>query len=149
MSAGIVIRRGKLEEIIDLRWKILRAGLPRETAYFDGDREETTRHFVAASDGEIFGCVTILRRAWQDKPAWQLRGMAVDTGLQRTGIGRRLLAEVERTVRAEKFSLQLWCNARTSATLFYRKLGWQIVGEQFAIPSAGPHYKMTRLLTDE
>ena len=29
---------------------------------------------------------------------------------------------------------------------FYRKLGWQTVGEQFDIPTAGPHFKMSRLI---
>jgi GNAT superfamily N-acetyltransferase len=145
-SAEIRVRRADVEEIIDLRWRILRAGLPRETAYFDGDRDETTRHWVAVRDGRIVGCVTILRRPWDQKAAWQLRGMAVEPQLQRCGIGRELIDEVERTVRSEDHSLQLWCNARTPATPFYRKLGWQVAGEKFVIPTAGPHFKMTKLL---
>lgn len=148
MMSPVIIRREPVEKVIDLRWKILRAGLPRETANFDGDLEPTTTHLVASIDGKIVGCVTILRRPWQDQPAWQLRGMAIDPMLQRSGVGRKLIEEVERIVREQKYSLQLWCNARSPAKEFYRKLGWQTVGEEFVIPTAGPHYKMTKLLQD-
>jgi predicted GNAT family N-acyltransferase len=142
----IQIRPASIQEILDLRWRILRAGLGREAANFDGDDEPTTLHFAAVADVAIVGCVTILHRPWEDQPAWQLRGMAVEPALQRGGVGGRLLAIVETAVRAVPHSLQLWCNARTPATGFYRKHGWQLVGNEFEIPTAGPHVKMTKRL---
>jgi len=142
----IEIRPARLDEILELRWRVLRAGLPRETAIFEGDHEPTTRHFAAVLDGRVVGCATILRRPWMDKPAWQLRGMAVEPQYQRRGIGTLLLEAIERTVRAEPHSLQLWCNARTPAIEFYRRHGWQRVGQEFVIPTAGPHYRMYKLL---
>jgi GNAT superfamily N-acetyltransferase len=145
----ILIRRAEVQEVLDLRWRILRAGLARETANFDGDHEPTTRHLAAVMDNRIVGCVTILRRPWQGKPAWQMRGMAIEDGLQRSGIGRKLIDEVERIVRTEEHSLQLWCNARSPAVPFYQKLGWRIEGEEFVIPTAGPHFKMTKLVNDK
>ncbi len=36
----------------------------------------------------------------------------------------------------------LWCNARVSAAEFYRKLGYEIVSDEFEIPHIGPHYLM-------
>jgi GNAT superfamily N-acetyltransferase len=142
----IIIARVSIEQILDLRWRILRAGLPREAANFDGDEELTTRHFAALEAQRVVGCVTILHRPWHSHPAWQLRGMAVEPEYQRHGIGRRLLDVVESTVRSEPHSLQLWCNARTPATAFYRNHGWDFVGEEFDIPTAGPHFKMCKLL---
>src|SRR4051812_15034585 len=118
-NLGVTIRVGKVEEILDLRHEILRGGLPRELANFEGDDEPATRHVVAELEGTIIGCATIVRRAWQDKPAWQLRGMAVAKSMQGHGIGAMLLDEIQNIARAEKYSLQLWCNARTSATKFY------------------------------
>jgi GNAT superfamily N-acetyltransferase len=147
-SRDILIRRASTDEILDLRWRILRAGLPPGTANFDGDDEPTTHHFVAVQDCKVVGCVTILRRPWQDGPAWQLRGMAVEPLLQRRGVGAMLLEVVESTLRREPHSLRLWCNARAPATGFYEKHGWGIVGEAFEIPTAGPHYKMTKFLQD-
>ncbi|HMB95200.1 MAG TPA: GNAT family N-acetyltransferase [Tepidisphaeraceae bacterium] len=141
-----LVRRATLEEIIDLRWRILRAGLPRETAIFDGDREPTTIHFAAIHEEKIVGCVTVMHHPWLDKPAWQLRGMAVEPQFQRSGVGQLLLQQVELAVANDPHSHQLWCNARTPAVAFYRKHGWRIFGDEFIIPTAGPHFKMTRAI---
>jgi GNAT superfamily N-acetyltransferase len=146
LSVPVQVRRARVDEILDLRWRILRAGLPRDTACFDGDDEATTLHTVAVCRGVVIGCVTILRRAWQDRAAWQLRGMAVAPEYQGRGIGGTLLEAVEADVRARPYSLQLWCNARSPATPFYAKHGWHLVGDEFVIPTAGPHFKMSKLL---
>jgi GNAT superfamily N-acetyltransferase len=143
------IRPVRVQEILDLRWRILRDGLPREAANFEGDDEPTTLHFAAMDGSAVIGCVTILRRPWQERAAWQLRGMAVEPQWQRAGIGRRLLDAVESAIRSQPHSLQLWCNARTPATGFYRKYGWELFGEEFVIATAGPHYKMSKLLKGE
>lgn len=135
-----------VEEIIDLRHEILRRGLARELAHFDGDNEPTTRHVVAEIDRRIVGCASILRRPWQGQPAYQLRGMAVAEGLQGQGIGTMLLNEIDRLAREEGFTKQFWCNARTPAAKFYRKHGWEVASEEFFIEHAGPHVKMTRRL---
>jgi predicted GNAT family N-acyltransferase len=135
-----------VEEIIDLRHEILRRGLPRGLAHFDGDNEPTTRHVVAEIDRRIVGCATILRRPWQGQPAYQLRGMAVGEGLQGQGIGTMLLEEIDCLVHDEGFTNQLWCNARTLAAKFYRKHGWEVASQEFHIEHAGPHVKMTKML---
>src|SRR5438067_4534687 len=139
----IVIRAASIDEIVDLRWKILRAGLPRDAANFPGDDEPTTLHVGAfLDDRQIVGCAMLVRRPWQDEPAWQLRGMAVRDDLRGQGIGTRILEFAERTLAGQNYAAQLWCNARTPATSFYERLGWQKIGEEFHIESAGPHFKM-------
>lgn len=67
--------------------------------------------------------------------------MAVSDRWQRTGLGRRLLDEIEAIVLQSGERL-LWCNARTPAVAFYQRLGWTSVGEEFEIPTAGPHFQM-------
>ncbi|HEY7087354.1 MAG TPA: GNAT family N-acetyltransferase, partial [Tepidisphaeraceae bacterium] len=84
-APDILIRLARTPEILDLRWRMLRAGLPPDSANFDGDAEPTTHHFVAEQDGKVIGCVTILRRPWEGRPAWQLRGMAVEPFVQSRG----------------------------------------------------------------
>ena len=145
-APSIVTRSGKTEEIIDLRHEILRTGLPRELAYFDGDDEPTTFHLVAERDGWIVGCATILQRPWNDQPAWQLRGMAVSKSMQGTGIGSKLLREIEELAALQKFSNQLWANARVPAVKFYHDHGWAVVSEEFHIQHAGPHVKITKTI---
>jgi predicted GNAT family N-acyltransferase len=149
-SDDIDIREANINEIIDLRWRILRGGLPRTTAIFPLDEDPTTHHFGAfvKATGENVGCASFSRREWEGKSAWQLRGMAVSDELRGQGIGTRMLELAESVLRGENFSNQLWCNARTPATPFYEKLGWKRVGEEFHIETAGPHYKMIKTLRE-
>lgn len=145
----VQIRLARPEEVVDLRHAVLRAGLPRSTAVFDGDSDPETRHLVAVGpDGRVIGCATILRRPspfGDPRPAWQLRGMAVEPGLQGAGLGSRLLAAGETIVRESGHTL-MWCNARTPAVAFYRRHGWETVGEEFPVETAGPHICMRKEL---
>jgi len=135
------------DAVIDLRHRVLRQDLPRESAVFEGDLEPDTQHLAAYDAWNmIVGCCTILHRTWQDRPAWQLRGMAVDDQWQGKGVGRLLLGEVEIVVLNSDHAIELWCNARKIAVPFYKSHGWEIASPEFDIPTAGPHYKMTRKL---
>ena len=147
-SAGPVhLRDAAAGEVVDLRHRILRAGLPRETAVFDGDERPGACHVVAVSRGRIVGCATLHPSTWNGSPAWQLRGMATDPALQRAGVGRAMLACLERRLLADVPPVrQLWCNARVPAVGFYERMGWRVESEVFEIPSAGPHVRMSKLL---
>ena len=132
-----------------LRHRVLRAGLPAESAHFEGDDEPRTVHLAAVLDGgAVVGCLTLLRRPWTaggiEEPAWQLRGMAVDPLSQRTGVGSALLAAADRTVAASGGPALLWCNARKVALGFYETHGWRVASDEFDIPTAGPHRRMIR-----
>ncbi len=144
MGAAVQICRA--EHILDLRHRILRAGLPSETARFEGDEAPSTVHFCATlGDGRVVGCVSLMRCGIDGADAWQLRGMAVEPDMQRAGVGRLLLREAE--AHAKKAGPpHLWCNARVSAANFYERHGWVTVSKPFDIPNAGPHVRMTREL---
>lgn len=36
----------------------------------------------------------------------------------------------------------IWCDARSAAVDFYKKLGFETVSVEFEVPGIGPHYKM-------
>jgi predicted GNAT family N-acyltransferase len=145
-SGQLRVGEAPVEKIIDLRHRVLRQGLPRESAHFEGDDEPTTRHFAALSSREdVIGCATVVFNSWEGQPAWQLRGMAVDANFRGAGVGRRLLDAVEAHVSRSSAPL-LWCNARIGATEFYQRLNWVVVSEQFEIPTAGPHVRMMKRL---
>ena len=132
-----------LDQIVNLRHRLLRAGLPRESAIFAGDELPTTLHFAAFSAGQALCCLTLMLGTWEGRPAWQLRGMATAASLQRTGIGRRLVHFAVNAAQSATPDIRLfWCNARVPASGFYKKLSWQVVSEPFDIPSAGPHVRM-------
>src|SRR6185437_4960165 len=143
------IRRASLDEIIDLRHIILRAGLPRETAIFPGDELVSSRHYGAFvredSIHRTVGCATLHLNQWESEPAWQLRGMATSNDFRRKGLGRAMLEFIDREIISDPAAPRLfWCNARVPAIEFYKMLGWEIVSEPFEIPTAGPHVKMKR-----
>jgi GNAT superfamily N-acetyltransferase len=141
------LRRAGVEQLIDLRHKVLRHGLPREAALFDGDNAPTTRHYGAFDGGTAVGCATLMLNQWEGEPAWQVRGMATDARFRSRGLGAALLRMAEAEVVEERSPVRLlWCNARVPAIQFYEKLGWAVRCEPFDIPTAGPHVKMTKRL---
>jgi GNAT superfamily N-acetyltransferase len=135
-----------VEGVIELRHRVLRFGLPRETAVFAGDAFATSRHF-AAVDGEgwVVGCLTLHLNAWEGRPAYQLRGMATDDSVRGKGVGMRLMESAEAFVVGSGVGV-MWCNARVPAVGFYLRAGWEVVSAEFDIPTAGPHVRMVKML---
>ncbi len=133
------------EDTIEVRWPILRPGFPRDTAIFPGDNDPETRHFGAYLNEKLVGVASIFRAPMPDDPvdriAWQLRGMATLPSVRGSGFGRALLEACEVAAHALGVEL-LWCNARIAAAPFYQLHGWIITGEQFEIPTVGPHFRM-------
>jgi GNAT superfamily N-acetyltransferase len=140
----IVIRQAQAQEIIPLRHRILRAGLPLEEAHFTGDTEASTRHVAAFDDSLAICCATFVLNLWEGEPAWQLRGMATDDAWQGHGLGQNVLQYAIDLVLESSTVRLFWCNARTPALDFYRRQGWEVRSEQFEIPTAGPHRKLIR-----
>ena len=151
-GTNLDLRRARAEEVIDLRHAVLRQGLPREAAVFEGDESPASRHYAAFAGGAVICCATLHAVPWEGTPAWQLRGMATTPEFRGKGVGRELMALIEsdllRDARrdGEGVPRLLWCNARVPAAGFYRTLGWRVVSEQFEIPTAGPHYRMVKRL---
>jgi GNAT superfamily N-acetyltransferase len=141
-----LIRSASFDEIVRLRYEVLRGGLPPEAAIFPGDHDATSRHYGAFADGQNVGCATLHLNQWLDEPAWQLRGMATSPDFRGSGVGREILTFIERDVAQNHTVHLLWCNARVPAVRFYQRLGWQVVSEEFEVPTAGPHMRMVKRL---
>ena len=153
MTSNIAINRVGADQILELRHRILRAGLPPETACFPADDAETTLHLAAyladasgRAAGQPVACLSFMLNSFGAEPAWQLRGMAVAEAHQGCGLGSRLIAQAEEALAQQGGVGLLWCNARLPAMGFYKKLGWTVVSEVFEIPTAGPHVKMSKKL---
>jgi GNAT superfamily N-acetyltransferase len=149
----LAMRRVELADVIDLRHQVLREGLPREEAVFEGDAGPTARHYAAVELSPGTGgrvrtvcCATFHLNAWAGETAWQLRGMATAPDLRGRGVGRALMEWAEQDLRQAAPVRLLWCNARVPALSFYLAQGWEIRSEIFDIPTAGPHHKLTKRL---
>jgi GNAT superfamily N-acetyltransferase len=121
-----------------LRMKVLYPGLSESKQFYPGDEDPTAVH-VGAFDGEtLVGIASLYDR---EDGTMQLRGMAVDTSLQRGGVGAAIVRFSEQVARGRGCP-SLWCNARLAAVGFYERLGWRTEGDLFDVPDIGPHYVM-------
>jgi len=149
--SDVEVRLCPVEEILPLRWEILRPGFPRESAIFAGDEEPGTFHVGAFLRGDLVGVASYYREPLPEKPelpnAWQLRGMATRPDVRGSGLGRAVLELGEREARARGGAF-LWCNARVVAVGFYQRHGWETLGDQFEIPTVGSHFRMVRRWAD-
>jgi GNAT superfamily N-acetyltransferase len=147
-ARNIIICRVSVDVILDLRHRILRAGLPKESAQFPGDDSPSTWHFALfnslSKDAPPATCASFMLNSYKDETAWQLRGMATDQPHQGKGFGGELIRCAEVLVSADSNVHPFWCNARVPAIPFYEKHGWRVDSEEFDIPTAGPHRKMVK-----
>lgn len=132
-----------------LRLDVLRPGQPPESAVYPGDDDPQTVHFVAEAGGEAEGQTVGIAslyaeaRAGGPSPGWRLRGMATARHARGTGAGGALVQACVDHV-ADRGGGELWCNARVSASGFYLRHGFDVVGERFEIEGIGPHEVMRR-----
>lgn len=131
-----------------LRLQVLRPGYPPVAAQFPGDDLPDTRHFGAflKNSNQLVGIASLFLAEMPQRSecrALQLRGMATTPEVRGRGFGHALVSACVAFARDSGMDL-LWCNARTGAVGFYRKLNWEIVGEEFEIPDVGPHFLMWR-----
>ena len=76
---------------------------------------------------------------------YQLRGMAILKAHQGKGIGKIILTHGEQLLKVQHVKI-IWCNAREIAVNFYKKNGYQTIGQSFNIKDIGLHYVMYKVL---
>src|SRR5690349_4064878 len=127
-TRNIIICRVSVDVILDLRHRLLRAGLPKESAQFPGDEIPSTWHLavfnLGANDAPPISCASFMLNTYKDETAWQLRGMATEIGYQGKGFGGELLRCGETLITVDSNVRLFWCNARVPAIPFYQKHGW-------------------------
>ena len=131
------------EFTLGLRSIVLRNGLPPEQCVFPTDQLEGAFHLAFYSDDEIATIASFFPNNYKDNKelGYQLRGMATDTPFAGKGFGKQLIEFAVEYIKNTN-AKYIWCNARTSATKFYEKLGFELVSEEFEIAGVGPHYEM-------
>jgi predicted GNAT family N-acyltransferase len=108
----------------------------------DGAAEERQLHFgLFQGADELVACVIAAPISASEA---RIRQMAVAPAHQGSGLGRRLLAEVERRLRERGFR-QLTMSARSTAVGFYEKMGYRTEGDEYVSVTV-PHVRMIRTL---
>lgn len=135
-------------ETFSVRQPVLRPGKPIETCHFEGDNLESTKHFGLFSNEKLAGIASLFIHSTpfiKEEPQFQLRGMAVLPEFQKKGLGEALVKHAENNA-LERGGKIIWFNAREIAVAFYKKLGYEIIGEPFDIADIGKHYVMYKKL---
>ncbi|GGE11133.1 GNAT family N-acetyltransferase [Psychroflexus salis] len=138
------IRQVSVTDIIPIRHQVLRQGKAIESSYFTGDTSKNTFHLGVFLNHELAGICSLVN---QEKTinaklyTYQLRGMAVLDKFQGKKVGTSLMHFIPDFLKSKSNS-NLWCNARTSAVLFYEKFNFVKQGDVFEIPDVGPHQLM-------
>jgi hypothetical protein len=146
----LAICRVSIDVIVDLRHRMLRAGLPKESANFPGDNDASTWHvglfhpYTNGANAPVVTCASFMLNSYKEQPAWQLRGMCTEAAHQSKGFGGQLLSCVESAILKSSPVRLFWCNARVPAIPFYQRQGWTVDSDEFDIPTAGPHRKLFR-----
>lgn len=127
--------------MIDLRMKVLLdpIGIPR--SYIDPEKEKADYLIAAFEGADMIGCCILTP---VDSSTIQLRQMAVNTILQKKGVGTALVSFAE-VFSKEKGYQKLMMHARDSVLDFYKKCGYSISGPQFFEVGIG-HHKMEKEL---
>ena len=134
-----------VKAVYGLRHSVLRPNGTIEDCKFPGDIDDTTVQFGAYRDEELVGIASLYCERLpeeDDQVGWRIRGMATELSVRGQGFGQLLVENCIATAK-ENGADVLWCNARSSAVGFYQKLVFESIGDEFEIPTIGPHYLMT------
>jgi predicted GNAT family N-acyltransferase len=126
-------------QIIDLRYSILREPLGLTFNKEDLDKEKDHIHIAAFEDDQLLGCCMLSRL---DENTMQLRQMAVKKNQQRKGIGASIIWFAEK-ISKDKGCRKIMMHARDSAVFFYEKCGYSVHGEPFSEVNL-PHHIMIK-----
>lgn len=144
-------------EIYPLRQKVLRPNQPIEASQYSEDKHPKAMHVGAYDKNNLLIGIAslhpsiltplpfILDNSLSEKIGWRLRGMAVEPAFHGQKVGTTLLnACYEYTATQSETPRGIWCNARSLAVPYYIKNGWTLLGEEFEIADAGPHFVMLK-----
>lgn len=122
-----------------LRDEVLRKPLGLEVYAEATAAEVGYRHFGLENGGRLVACLMCVPLG---PGSVKIRQMAVVPDKQGTGLGRRLMEEVEALLRADGVG-HFMLHARYTATGFYEKLGYAKAGDEF-VEVGIPHWRMEK-----
>jgi len=137
-----MIRFIQADDVLAIRNEVLREGrLTLDECRFLNDDAAGSFH-LGYFDGDHLVCIASFHlqnyKEFAGK-AYQLRGMATLESHRGKGFGNQLINFAIVYMRGQKVNY-VWCNARKKAVLFYKNLGFEIISDEFEVPTIGPHY---------
>lgn len=146
----MLIKYITLEETLPLRSQVLRTGKPLEQCLFPTDSILDAFHLGGFVADRLVVIATFFPDHHPDfvGKGFKLRGMATDPEFSGRGHGAELIKFAVKELRSAQGSY-IWCNARSSAVVFYQKLGFELISAEYEIPGVGPHFNMIKHLDQD
>lgn len=142
-----VVSRLTLDDIMELRVRVLRKGTPTTHCNYPEDIYPDVVHLGIVDNGEVVATSTWFAKPCPERdgvPAMQLKGMAVDDQQQTGGLGRAVIDAGIKHARVAGADI-VWARARDSALNFYVKCGFEVAGDGFIDePTGMPHHIVVR-----
>lgn len=142
------IKQIEPEATYEMRHQVLRPNQKIEDCKYEADYEENSFHLGAFHNGKLISIASFYHEkneCFQERNQYRLRGMATLLGYRNQRAGSSLIVHAEKLMR-EKSARLWWCNARTSVSDYYKKLGLIEYGQEFDIHPIGPHKLMVKKL---
>ena len=123
----LVVGSSKHRQAMILREIVLRRPLQLAWSDLEVSEEPLCFHFAACEEGRVIA--TLLLKPIDDRTI-KMRQVAVEAAAQRRGVGSRLIAYAEAFAHARGYTRMI-AHARESATGFYERLGYSLIGEPY------------------
>ena len=131
-----------LEQIIDLRYDILRKPWNQTRLSVTDEFEETAINAYIEKDGEIVACGRLQNNG---NGIGQIRYMAVNNAFQGKGLGKLIVTKLEDEAKHLKLKT-IELQARENALEFYKSQGYTIKETSFKLWDIIQHYLMSKQL---
>ncbi|MNL10617.1 Acetyltransferase (GNAT) family protein [compost metagenome] len=134
-------------ETLPLRSLVLRKGASFDQCVFPTDEIAGGFHLGYFDAEQPVSIATFYPEDYPGREAggFRLRGMATDPQFLGKGYGSELIKFAINELRSANASY-IWCDARSRAVGFYRKLGFEVISEEFEVSGIGPHFKMIKII---
>jgi len=146
MEDKLIIRKAaskeELEELYDLRWKLLRKPWNQPKGSERDEKEDESYSFIAILDNKIVGTARLHKN---NEKEGQIRYLAVEKEYQKMGIGKNLMKKIEMhaiNLRLESIIL----NARKTVENFFEKLDYKVIRTGHTLFNEIEHFVMRKSL---
>ncbi len=115
-----------------------------EDCKLDIDGKKGTFHVGAFKNNKIVAIGTFLvekNKKFKQQKQYRLRAMATSLKVRKEGFGKQVIDFAIKELNKREIEI-LWCDARKVAIKFYKKMGFNTMGDFYNIPKIGQHKLM-------
>lgn len=132
------------QQYYQLRYEVLRKPWNRPHHSTFDDTENTSEHFLMLDD--LNNAAVTGRLQFNSESEAQIRSMAVRHDLHGMGLGKKMIAHLEK-ICADKKIQTIVLDARENAVGFYEQCGYEVREKSYLLFNTIQHFKMDKKLS--